>query len=425
MAYAQAAGAVARPSGPLLIDLVRAKSQPLLAALVAIWIFSGGFVLAEPAPYELLFLAAVAVGLFAGFGLHRATLDLLLLFVLFVPFAFIGAFQGSAIPLTDALIFNVVTIFLVFTAYFVANYVADDPAARMQLIVRAYVAAALISAVVATLGYLDLIPGSEMFTRYGRAKGFFKDPNVFAPFLIPPALYALQRVLLGNRRQVIWGGIIFFAIFVGIFVSFSRAAWGIFAVGAVMVFALVFFLEANARQRLGMLIVAVTGVLVLGVALVGLLSIPAVSRLFEVRASGQSYDEGETGRFGRQGYAFDLALQHPFGMGPLEFGRTSTVREEPHNTYVTVLHHYGWGGGLVFYGLVLLALWRGVRCLLVASPNRLVLIPLVCSFLPLAVEAAIIDVDHWRHFFLLIGLIWGVTANYAHAPPGGPRKVLL
>jgi hypothetical protein len=29
---------------------------------------------------------------------------------------------------------------------------------------------------------------------------------------------------------------------------------------------------------------------------------------------------------------------------------------------------------------------------------------------PLAGEAAIIDTDHWRHWFLLVGLIWGVTA---------------
>jgi hypothetical protein len=28
---------------------------------------------------------------------------------------------------------------------------------------------------------------------------------------------------------------------------------------------------------------------------------------------------------------------------------------------------------------------------------------------PHVIEAAIIDIDHWRHYFLIVGLIWGVT----------------
>jgi hypothetical protein len=43
------------------------------------------------------------------------------------------------------------------------------------------------------------------------------------------------------------------------------------------------------------------------------------------------------------------------------------------------------------------------------------LIPLVAVFVPLAGEAAIIDIDHWRHFFLVGGLIWGVTAAWQPA----------
>jgi hypothetical protein len=38
-------------------------------------------------------------------------------------------------------------------------------------------------------------------------------------------------------------------------------------------------------------------------------------------------------------------------------------------------------------------------------------------FVPLAGEAAIIDMDHWRHLFLVIGLVWGVTAAYRSAEP--------
>ena len=82
------------------------------------------------------------------------------------------------------------------------------------------------------------------------------------------------------------------------------------------------------------------------------MSIPSVQELFDIRATDQAYDEGESGRFGRQGYAFDLALSNPWGLGPLEFSKLRIV-EEPHNSYVTTLHAYGWGGGFFFTMLIL------------------------------------------------------------------------
>src|SRR5690606_1800201 len=136
------------------------------------------------------------------------------------------------------------------------------------------------------------------------------------------------------------------------------------------------------------------------VALAGLLAVPEVRDLFETRTSAQSYDEGETGRFGRQAYAFELALEHPLGLGPLEF-RNTRVKEEPHNAYVNVFLSYGWGGGFVVILLAATTLWRGASFVVRPSPNRLLLIPLVATFGVLCIEAAIIDLDHWRHFYLL------------------------
>jgi O-antigen ligase len=395
-------------------EYVKARAAKLLDWLVAFWIFCGGFVITEPSPYELSFLLVLGVALFAGLGLHRSTLGLLVLFAAFVPFALIGAFQVRFNDLVDSLIFQAVTIFLFFTGYFVANYVAEDPQKRMRLIIGAYIATAVISAVVGTLGYLGLIPGSDLLTKFGRAKAFFNDPNVFGPFLILPAMYLLQRVLLGNGKRALWAGMLFMVLLVGVFASFSRAAWGHFAVSAAIVFILIFIFETTAREKVRLMTIAMVGAMIVTVSIVGLLSIPAVSRLFEIRATAQNYDEGETGRFGRQGYAYETALAHPLGIGPNEFNQMR-VMELPHNSYVNTLLVYGWGGGLVFYVLVFATIWRGVGFVIRPGPNRLLLIPLVAVFIPLAAEAAIIDLDHWRHFFLVAGLIWGITGAYWRA----------
>jgi hypothetical protein len=399
------------------------KLRTLLTWSVALWIFAGSIVITEPSPYELAFLFVLAISLFTGsFAFHRSTLGLLVIWATFIPFAIIAGFQPTFTEVSNALIFQTVTIFLFFTSVWVANYVAEAPQQRMRLIVGAYVVAATISAAMGTLGYLGLIPGHDLLTLYGRAKALFNDPNVFAPFLILPAMYALQRVLLGTpKRATIAGGVVM-VIALGVFASFSRAAWGHLIASGLAVYLLCFFGVANAKEKVRMLLTALLGLLMIVVALGGMLSIPKVQELFAVRAQAQNYDEGDSGRFGRQGYAFELALQHPFGIGPYEF-RNLRVKEEPHDSYVNVLHVYGWGGGLMFWLFIGTTIWRGLSFVFRPSPNRLLLIPLVSVFIPLAVEAAIIDLDHWRHFYLVGGLIWGVTAAYWKVLPGEDKRL--
>ena len=410
---------VAAPGAPWL----RARATTLLHALVALWIFCGGMVITEPSPYELAFLLVLGASLFAGFSFHRRTLGLLVLWVAFIPFALIAAFQVQYNAVPDSLIYQAVTIFLFFTAWWIANYIAEDPAPRLGLVMGAYLATALVSAVLGTLGYLGI--GHDLFTRYDRAKAFFNDPNVYGPFLVLPAMFVLQRVFLGAPRRMVWNIAAYGILFVGVLMSFSRAAWGHIVISSLIVFVLVFILEAKARNKARMLLLALSGAVLLVVAAAGALSIPSFVAFMELRTQSQNYDTGESGRFGRQGYAFDLALQHPLGLGPLEF-RNLRVKEEPHNTYVNVLHAYGWGGGLAFILFIGITIWRGATFLARPGPLRPLLIPLVAVFVPLAGEAAIIDIDHWRHFFLVGGLIWGVTAAWQPTVRSGlPRSASL
>lgn len=402
---------------------LRARAATLLDWAVAFWIFCGSVVITEPSPYELVFLMVVAISMFAAsFAFQRATLGLLVIWATFIPFAIIAGFQPTFTPIPNALTFQVVTIFLFFTSVWVANYVAQEPQKRMRLIVQAYVAAATLSAAMGTLGYLGVIPGHDLLTLYGRAKALFNDPNVFAPFLILPAMYALQRVLLDKPRRAVIAACIVMVIAIGVFASFSRAAWAHLIASGLGVYLLCFFGVANAKEKARMMITAIVGIVMVIVAIGGLLSIPKVQELFEVRAQAQNYDEGDSGRFGRQGYAFELALSHPLGLGPYEF-RNLRIKEEPHDSYVNVMHVYGWGGGLMFWLFIVLTIWRGLAFVFRPSPNRLLLIPLISVFVPLAVEAAIIDLDHWRHFYLVGGLIWGVTAAYRKVLPGENQRL--
>jgi hypothetical protein len=75
---------------------------------------------------------------------------------------------------------------------------------------------------------------------------------------------------------------------------------------------------------------------------------------------------------------------------------------------------------------VILTLWRGIASLTKPSPYRLMMIPLVATYTMLVGESAIIDSDHWRHYFLLVGLIWGVASAINHGKRDPvPRDAML
>ena len=51
-----------------------------------------------------------------------------------------------------------------------------------------------------------------------------------------------------------------------------------------------------------------------------------------------------------------------------------------------------------------------VRIVFSATPWRSYAIVLAATFIPLALEGLIVDTDHWRHFWMLLGMIWGLAA---------------
>ena len=72
---------------------------------------------------------------------------------------------------------------------------------------------------------------------------------------------------------------------------------------------------------------------------------------------------------------------------------------------------YGWIGGAAYLALVMVTLAIGFRAALVPAPWQAYLIAGYAAFVGEAVEGFIVDTDHWRHFFLVLGLIWVLIAG--------------
>src|SRR5205823_5332936 len=154
---------------------------------------------------------------------------------------------------------------------------------------------------------------------------------------------------------------------------------------------------------LGILAVAAASAVVL-VAL----QLDGVANLFGERAAlTQSYDEGPEGRFGGQEKAARLIVEHPMGIGAQQFA-PHHHHEEPHNVYLAMLLNAGWLGGLIFLGLIGSTGVLGLRHALVRGAAQPLFLVVYACFVANAVEGAIIDIDHWRHFYLLMAMVWGL-----------------
>jgi hypothetical protein len=106
--------------------------------------------------------------------------------------------------------------------------------------------------------------------------------------------------------------------------------------------------------------------------------------------------------------ALNSVLTFPNGMGPFEFARVHGLQQ--HNVYLQAFLVYGWVGGVSYVLLLLTTTLVGLRTALVRTPWQPYLITAVAAFVGEMAEGFVIDTDHWRHFYLLLGMIWGLSA---------------
>jgi O-antigen ligase len=312
-----------------------------------------------------------------------------------------------------AVMHTVITAHLVLVSICIAAFVAHRSVRHSRLVMDGWLIAAVLAATAAICGYFDLVPGAEaIFTRHERGTGTFKDPNVFGPFLIAPTLYVLHLALtrrVATAVPALLGGLLMSA---GLLLSFSRGAWLCLAV-SVVVWGAITYVHGSRGERRKLVSVCICGILTATVLLAFALQLDEVSRLMEMRASlSQSYDHGPDGRFGGQLKALALVAEHPLGIGSLTFSPLYH-HEEAHNVYLSMFMNAGWIGGGLYLVTVLLTIVLGFARLTASGEARPYLTIALATFLAIALEGAIIDSDHWRHFYVLMGLVWGLSTASA------------
>ncbi len=366
---------------------------------VAIGFFLIGVVVVEPAPPDAIFSVVIAVALVTGrFEIRRVPLAVVGLISAFLVLNLISAIE--AVDPAIAARFFMITLYLAVFSVWFTGYL--DSIRRTRTVVLAYVASALLSSLLGLLALFMIIPGQDLLLLDGccRIEALFEDPNVFGPFLVPAALILLEEVLNPRliRARRATKILIFLTLALGIFFSYSRAAWLNFALALVVMLVVIILRRGGGRQATTILGIVIAGATVA-------LSVIAISGSFEFiqeRATFQTYD---VERFGAQLTGVELAEQYPIGIGPGQF--EVLVPVATHSTYVRALAEQGLLGLIVILSLMILTLALAARNAFAGRDTYGIgSAALLGAWFGILANSLFVDTLHWRHLWFVAALIW-------------------
>ena len=391
-----AALAVAGGAGVILLLALAVAN---LHAAVAVGIGLLGFVLIDPAPADGALCVVMAVALVTGrFRLSSAPRGAVAILAVLAALNVMSSVQVA--DAGRAAGFFAITLYLAAFALWLPGYVTSE--GRARLILEAYLFAAVSSALLGLLALAGVIPGAAVLTEGGRARALFQDPNVFGPFLVPAALIVAEELVRPRllRLSGVTKALLLAILLLGVLFSYSRGAWLNLAV-ALTAMGVVLAARGGARQAFALLAIGLVGAAVVAGAVVATGSADFLAE----RARPQTYD---TTRFAGQRAGLQPAWEYPFGAGPGQFEAIAGI--SAHSTYARAVGEHGFPGVLVLAALLGFTLGAAVQN---AARGRdsygIGSAALVGAWCGLLANSAFIDTLHWRHLWLVAGLIWAGT----------------
>lgn len=363
------------------------------------YVFLSGFVFVEPSPAEIWFLLFLPLLLRHFVTSWSVTLSL---FLLLLPLS-LSAFAGALLGLFN-LRFLIIDLYLFAFFFVLVSYIKTlskqsiNAQATIERLMRYW---ALAGAINLFFGFYALASGRTMILgtnviRYGiRFTGFFKDPNVLGPFLVPVAVHYLIG-WFGEKKS--YPKFIYFLFFsLGTLLTFSRAAWLNYVVAITVVLAMKLSSRRTVIRSVWFLILSLLlfwifwtvsdSVYVLGFNL---------KDFFSGRMRLQTYD---IERFEAQRKFDEIMTSHGmlsilFGVGPGNYETFAGM--STHSLFARYLGERGIFGFCLF-AVFIAMIWQRV----VRSKNREFLIPVLLGQFA---NSLFIDSLHWRHLWLLFAI---------------------
>lgn len=397
------------PIAPAVVAVQhRVGARPIPSALywlVALAVGSSFYVAIEPAPTDLLFMLLFAMvvmvrGIRFPLGLNPL-----------LSVGLLGFFAGGVVSLLwgedlGLAIFHFsVTTYLLITWYLLVVVLANYGAPMWDLIRRAFLVAATIAAVIGLVSHFSPVLQDYLGVQaaYGeRARGSFKDPNVYAPFLCAALLLVINNMI--TRRFLSIVSMSLLCLFsVEILASFSRAGYVNVAVSLFVFFLLHLFVMLRRDWLVRWLVLGFVGLLVVVPVLVMFLDVSGLEEFLLYRSRLQNYDAE---RFATHALALDTIGKAPFGIGPgnspLKLGLGT------HNLYLQIAVENGVFSILCFLLFLATTFWISLGGTWRRGPYQDVYACCIAILVGILANSLVIDSLHWRHFFLFLAIPVGL-----------------
>ncbi|WP_164879706.1 O-antigen ligase family protein [Afifella aestuarii] len=359
------------------------------------------YTLSRPSPVDFLFMLSLALSIMV---LQKVRLTFFIFFTLLLlwtlSFLYASAPFFSDPDVRQEAFKKTFVVVLGITACYVS---LDWGPRQLHAFMRVYVVSCVIAAI---LGIVGFALGIEALMWDGRSKGFIDDPNMYASFLVPGVVMAIYLV-----QQRLWLRVVLFPIIgilcLGVLLSFSRAATVslILCCSGYMVF---IYRKHLLRLFAYAAAMAVFGGIILGTTIV---VSPTFTKKFEQRATlEESYDAGREGRYGRYARSIPIILSNPIGIG---INQQDLIFVEPiHNIWLSSFMNYGWVAGFSWVALIFLSVLFGLaNYRMTAHPAA---VAVLVAFMAPLMCASLHEGEHWRHLWLLLGILWGFNPARFH-----------
>ena len=388
----------------LRIAVFSTRNMVFLIAVLAM-----NFTLMRPSPVDLLYIMSLLVTLFylTLFQKPEVTRRAVYLILLLGGWA-LSYFIASMPHLgQEFVLFELIAKSFAISIGMIGAFVSMSWNRRhFENFMKFYIASCVIASMLGTVGFLLQM---ELLTWDGRAKGLIDDPNMYGSFLIPAVVFCAYFLSRSQGSKVVMVGALG-AVLLGILLSFSRIA----VVAALLCFfAYVFFVNRQRPRRLMMIVGGLVATGIVLFAFASLTSAEFTAKLLDRLTFAKSYDLGEEGRYHRYMLVLPMIMQNPIGLGVLQLEK---IFPEPiHNIWLSSFVNYGWGGGLAWVTLAIGSVVVSIRNY--RRTKNEITIALLISLVGIVMCSSLHEGEHWRHMWLLYGLVWGLNAAYFVATP--------
>lgn len=361
------------------------------------------FTLMRPSPVDLLYITSflvtlVYMSLFQKLEVTRRVVALTLLLATWALSYFLASLPHLR---QEFVTFELLAKSFAISIGIIAGFVSMSWNRRhFETFMRVYIASCVIASLLGTFGFLTQM---ELLTWDGRARGLIDDPNMYGSFLIPAAVFCAYFLSRGQGSKILLSGALALVL-LGILLSFSRIA----VVAALFCFfAYIFFHNRERPQRLLMII---GGLIVTGIVLFAFASLSSAeftAKLLDRLTFAKAYDLGEEGRYARYLRVIPMIMQNPIGLGVLQLEK---IFPEPiHNIWLSSFVNYGWGGGISYVTLAIGSVVVSLRNY--RRTKNEITIALLISLVGIIFCSTLHEGEHWRHSWLLYGLVWGLNIS--------------